>query len=565
MKNRILIIGLDGGTFTLLKPWMDAGFLPTLKKMTEEGGSGFLQSSVPPITVTAWSSFMTGKNPAKHGLFEFFIKKPNSYGEIPINASMRDGKAVWDILGDNGSNVLVLNVPTTYPPQPVNGVLISGFLTPSGKRDFVYPSSLVDEIEGRFGPYPLYIKTPAAMVSQMDECIDRLLEECTAMLAYKTKVAQFLMDKLDSDFTMLHIWGTDRIQHELWDLLDPHHPRYNKERAEKYGPKIIAYYRHVDTEIGRLMEKAGDEATTFVISDHGFLPIYKLIDLNVWLLREGYLTIKGGLFSRIKFLLWRAGLTYESLYRYLFSRLRRFQRKGEAKAPVDYAKLYPLLQKIFLSMNDIDWQRTRAYCKFGMGQIVINLRGREPEGIVEQGSEYEDLRQEIMEKLKGMTDPDTGKEINGQVFLKEEVYQGKYFDHAPDIVYLGGDSNYLATNLFGFTSNRVICDNIAMPGSHSMHGILLTKGRHIRKGIEIQAANIVDLAPTILYLKGNKIPEDMDGRVLKEIISEEFLSENEIAYTSEEETASPKEGLPGISEEDEKEVKKRLKELGYIG
>mgnify|MGYP000618979657 CR=1 FL=1 len=98
-----------------------------------------------------------------------------------------------------------------------------------------------------------------------------------------------------------------------------------------------------------------------------------------------------------------------------------------------------------------------------------------------------------------------------------------------------------------------------------MHGILLTKGRHIRKGIEIQAANIVDLAPTILYLKGNKIPEDMDGRVLKEIISEEFLSENEIAYTSEEETASPKEGLPGISEEDEKEVKKRLKELGYIG
>jgi len=565
MKNHILVIGLDGGTFTLLKPWIDADILPTLRKMVEEGGSGFLCSSVPPITVTAWSSFMTGKNPAKHGLFEFFVKKANSYEEIPINANMRDGKALWDILGDNGSKVVVLNVPTTYPPRPVNGVLISGFLTPSGKRDFIYPSLLVDEIEEQFGPYPLYIKTPAAMVSQMDECIDRLLDECTAMLEYKTKVAHYLMDELDSDFTMLHIWGTDRIQHELWDLLDPHHPRHNKERAEKYGPKIIDYYRQVDAAIGNLMEKAGAEATTFVMSDHGFLPIYRLIDLNVWLLQEGYLAIKGGLLSRIKFFLWKAGLTYESLYRYLFSRLRRFQRKGEAKAPVDYAKLYPLLQKVFLSMNDIDWQRTRAYCKFGMGQIVINLRGREPEGIVKQGREYEELRREIVEKLKGMRDPDSGDEINGQVFLREEVYCGKYFDLAPDIVYLGGGSNYLATNLFGFTSNRIICDNIAMPGSHAMEGILLAKGKHIRKGIEITEANIVDLAPTVLYLKGNKIPKDMDGRVLEEIITEEFLNVNDIAYTSEEGAAPSDTGLPEISEEDEREVKKRLKELGYIG
>jgi predicted AlkP superfamily phosphohydrolase/phosphomutase len=164
-----------------------------------------------------------------------------------------------------------------------------------------------------------------------------------------------------------------------------------------------------------------------------------------------------------------------------------------------------------------------------------------------------------------MSDPDTGKMINGQVFLREEVYQGRYFDHAPDIIYLGGESNYLATNLFGFTSNRVICDNIAMPGSHSMNGILLAVGKHVRKGTAIEGANIVDLAPTILYLKGNKIPSDMDGRVLEEIISEEFLNEHPITYTTEEETATNEAGLPGMSEEDEAEVKKRLKELGYIG
>ena len=565
MKNRIIVIGLDGGTFDLLNPWMKAGFLPNLNEIVKEGISGTLRSSIPPVTVTAWSSFMTGKNPAKHGLFEFFIKKKNSYQEVPINANMRDGEAVWDILGKNGSTVLVLNVPTTYPPRPVNGALVAGFLTPSGKQDFIYPSYLVKEIEDKFGKYPLYIKTPVALVSYFDESIDRLLGECREMLDYKVKVAHYLMDKFESDFIVLHIWGTDRIQHELWDVLDPHHPRHNKKRAEKYGQKIIDYYRQVDTEIGKLMKKAGDEAAIFIISDHGFVPIYKLIDLNVWLLEEGYLRIKEGIFPRIKLSLWKWGLTYEMLYRHLSRQIMKFNRKGEAKAPVDYLKFYPLLKKLFLSMNDIDFKRTRAYCKFGLGQIIINLKGREPDGIVDQGKEYQNLRKEIMEKLKSLKDPGTGKFINGQIFLKEEIYQGKHLEHAPDISYLAAENNYLATNLFGFTSNKVICDNIVMPANHAMNGILMARGKNIRKGKNIKGANIMDLAPTILYLKGNKIPEDMDGRVLEEIITEKFLKENDIKYNNEKEVSGHEKESPPLSREDEKEIIRKLKGLGYIG
>ncbi len=269
---KVIIIGLDGATFDLLKPWAKAGYLPNLKRMMAEGVSGVLESSIPPTTAVAWPSFMTGKNPAKHGLYDFFIKKKNSYEEIPINADMRDGKAIWDILSENGHKVLVLNVPTTYPPSKVNGVLVSCFLTPSGKRDFIYPPFLLDEIEGKFGKYPLYTKTPGAIFNLSEKVIGRLLKESMEILSYKIKVLDYLEEKYQSDFIMLHIWETDRIQHDFWHIIDPNHPRYPGKEAEDYKKRIIDYYHKIDEEIGKLIEKVGKEAAIFIMSDHGFWP-----------------------------------------------------------------------------------------------------------------------------------------------------------------------------------------------------------------------------------------------------------------------------------------------------
>ena len=136
MNSRLLILGLDGGTFDILLPWMQKGFLPNLGKIYDEGVSGPLRTILPPITAPAWTSFYTGKNPGKHGIFEFFIKRENSYQEVAVNSTFCKSKTLWDYLAEENKKVAVLNVPMTYPPQKVNGIMICDFLSQAEKRDF---------------------------------------------------------------------------------------------------------------------------------------------------------------------------------------------------------------------------------------------------------------------------------------------------------------------------------------------------------------------------------------------------------------------------------------------
>jgi predicted AlkP superfamily phosphohydrolase/phosphomutase len=253
MGVKTLIIGLDGATFSLLQPFMDQGCLPTLKALMEDGCSGELRSTIPPITGPAWSSFMTGLNPGEHGIYDFLVRDEKTGKDIPVNAHLRRGKAFWDYLSDAGKKVIVLNVPVTYPPTPVNGVMISGFLTPSGKRDFIYPLNLVDEIENKFGKYPLYFRMPIASPGLSDANTISFLKELNYIREYKFKVAHYLFDKFDSDLLMLHIWGTDRIQHELWNFFDETHSQFNERKKEKFYDEILQYYKNLDREISELI------------------------------------------------------------------------------------------------------------------------------------------------------------------------------------------------------------------------------------------------------------------------------------------------------------------------
>ncbi len=253
MKKKVLVLGLDGCTFDLLDPWMEKGFLPNLKKIKEEGTTGRLRSTYPPVTGPAWVSFMTGKNPGKHSIYEFLVRKPGSYQEFPVNADNRDGQTLWEILSAQGYRVAVLNVPMTYPPQKVNGVLISDFLTPAGKRDFTHPPELLDEIEGKFGTYYLHQRVIEAAVFTSDNYIATFLEDCLAMMRYKCAVAKYLIDREAFDFFMLHIVATDRVQHTLWHILDPSHQRYRADLAERYYDDVVSFYRELDKEVGEII------------------------------------------------------------------------------------------------------------------------------------------------------------------------------------------------------------------------------------------------------------------------------------------------------------------------
>jgi predicted AlkP superfamily phosphohydrolase/phosphomutase len=568
MSGPVLVICLDGATFSLLDPWIASGRLPTLRRFVEEGVKGELASVVPPVTAPAWASFLTGKNPGKHGVF-YFVDRGREPGRASfVDSRSRAGKALWQLLGEAGKKVLVLNVPTTYPPEEVNGFLISDFLTPPGSRDFTYPASLADELEARFGRYPLHIKalpfSPGLSVSNAR----RLLRELQHEAEVKFDAARYLLEKSRADFCILHILGTDRVQHELWGLFDPDGRGKYEGLARHCAESVVEYFAQIDRQIGRLSEAMGPDATTFVISDHGFGAIRKAIDLNVWLLENGYMQARTGLSSRLKAALWRSGMTKE-----MFTRLalRTFFRYGAGLAArIPDASIFKSMLflagrgdrgRLLFSFDDVDWSRTRAYAPVGMGTIHINLRGREPQGSVNPGEDYQSLKEEIAEKLRGLRDPDTGERIAADVHLREEIYHGPYVDRAPDIVFLPNASGLFAGGMTGFFSNRWIFENAAWPGHHRMEGILLARGGACRKGESIRGARLIDLAPTILHLMGSRIPADMDGRVLAEIFDPGFLESRPVEFQAPGEEAADTAPRPTDREQD---VIRRLKDLGYL-
>jgi predicted AlkP superfamily phosphohydrolase/phosphomutase len=291
----------------------------------------------------------------------------------------------------------------------------------------------------------------------------------------------------------------------------------------------------------------------------------------VWLLEEGYIAIRQGLAPQLRFLLWKRGWSYGTLLRVILKLLKWLPFTLAGRPPTASLKfLRQGSNPFFFSTNDVDWLRTKAYCRIGVGGIDINLRGRGKNpvlsqvegGVVESGQEYESLKQEIAGKLRNLQDPETGEEIGGSVYIREHTFHGEYIDGAPDIVFLPMDSGYIAGNVMGFTTHRAISANLVWPGNHRMDGILLARGKPMRVGQPLQGASIMDLAPTILYLMGIAIPSDMDGRVLEEIFLPEYVDRHPIAYR---ETAPPPEKTCEVENEEEmEEVVRRLKELGYL-
>ncbi len=563
MDNKLLVIGIDGGTFDLLDPWMENDLLPNLKKIREGGISGTLETVVPPITAPAWTTFYTGKNPGKHGVFDFLLKKENSYEEIPVNASFCKSTTLWDLLGAGNKKMAVLNIPMTYPPQKINGAMICGFLSSAKDRDYTYPPQLLDEIENKFGPYYLLGKTVDVATLHNEKYIEALIDDCRKMSAYKFEVARYLVNKDDYDIVVFHEWGTDRIQHWLWHILDPSHPKHEKRLEEKYRQKIIDYYRFVDEQIGTMIDAAGSGFTVCIMSDHGFCPVERSIDLNVWLLQEGYIAIKKSVSSQLRYALWKSGLTYERLSA-LFGKLIKWGFKPKAVELREMLSLFRMGRwNPLLSLNDVDWNKTKAYAKTSaLGQIIINLKGREPHGIVAPGQEYNLLQGEIVEKLENLYDPRDGRRIKGIVHTREKVYKGPFSTRAPDIFYLPQSDRFQAGNIIGFGSNTPFVSFTGFFASHSMNGIFMIKGKDIKKGAPITDAAITDLAPTILYLMGLKIPDDMDGRVLKEVFTDTFLKNNPIEYYTPSDVKEKITGKPVSKEEDE--IKQRLKNLGYF-
>jgi len=555
-QNKVLVVGLDGICFDLLRPWIDAGHLPVLREMTLKGAFGALESAIPPITPVCWTTFMTGKNPGRHGVYEFLLRTGSGIEEVPVDSSRRNGSTLWEILGRSGKKSIVLNVPVTFPPTELNGLMVSGFLTPRGNTNFTYPSQLREEIENKFGPYKLYLNE--AYVPGRAEII---VQELTESLDYKCRVARYLMQKHPWNFFMVHILGTDRIQHELMHLIDPAHPNRREQEARDHGGKILDYFRRVDKELGRLMETAGPKTTTIVMSDHGSGPIYKFMHFNVWLLEGGFIRLKPGVLTRLKHALFKAGITPETAYKFA----SKF-KMGSKRVNVDLEKrssMIKLLNRFFLSSDDIDWSRTRAFSKGNYGQMFVNLKGREENGSVGPGEEYEAVRAEIIEKLKEITDPETGENIIGPIYKGEDIYEGPFAPRAPDVFFLPRDMSYHALGTFEFMAHKFLRPVYGLSGDHRMNGVFLAKGPQVKAPNEVKDIHLMDIAATVLYLLGEAVPEDMDGMARTDIFTDDFVAANPLRYCGgDKETTDKGEGL---NSDEAEEIKRRLKALGYLG
>lgn len=558
MVNRVLVVGLDSAPLSLLNPWIQAGELPNLGRLMREGATGVLNSTFPPLSPAAWSSFATGMNPGKHGVFDHGYRQPGTYRVAPTNARLRGGKTLWQLAGELGKRVGVINVPETYPPVPVNGFLITGMSTPSDDANWCYPPSLAGELEAAMGGYQVY-------GTRSKEDLDLSLAGMHETIPMRTTAAAYLWKHYAPHLMILVFMETDVVQHKTWRYMDPAHPHYDPAGAEKYGKAILEVYKRIDQNLPLLLDQVGDDTAVVVMSDHGAGPIEKWLGLNNWLVREGFMHFQKDLTSQLRYLGFRLGITPDRAYRVASGlRLGLVDRAAnQAMRKASLIKANPLMHA-FLSFTDVDWSRTKAYTLGGnLTGIWINLKGREPEGCVAPGAEYEALRDELSARLLEFRDPETNVPIVTDVYRREQVYHGPYLERAADILFDTRDEQYVGYGVQEFVTNAITVVSPLFSACHRRAGMVTLHGGPFRRGVRLREFNIVDLAPTILHLLGCPLPSDLDGQVMIEALTPgaRDACPVRVSGTAWQPSADDQ---AGFSQKEEQAVADRLRGLGYL-
>jgi predicted AlkP superfamily phosphohydrolase/phosphomutase len=555
--GKVLVIGLDGATLDLIKPWAAEGSLPTLSRLMRDGAYSTLHSTLPPMTAPAWTSFATGVNPGKHRLYDWIAREPGSYHFSPVTALDATAPTLYTMLSQAGRRVCTLNVPMTYPPTPVNGLMVSGLPAPSTQAAISYPPDLFMEIVHAIGDYILY---PDPGQAYSEAGVDAFLQRLYRCTELRLSAFDYLRAREAWDFAMLVFNGTDTVCHALWKYMDRDHPLYELRHTARYGSAIRDYYQFVDQHLARLVETMDEDTTLIVMSDHGSGPFHKFIHVNNWLIEEGLMHLRSGPSSRLKHSLFRLGVTpmntYNTLMKFGLGALKREVVRGQGRG---------LLKALFLSFEDVDWERTAAYSLGNVGQIYVNLEGREPLGCVQPGAAYEQVRERLIARLWELRDPRSGEQVVEAIYRREEIYHGEQVQHAPDILFVPRRMEYFGFGEYEFGSHQVIeAMQRGISGTHRMHGMVLAYGPAVRPGVVVENAQIVDLAPTILHVMGVPIPDSMDGRVLGEILADDFQPAQ--ASAKRHGWQSPPGGNgSGLSEEEERLLLDRLSALGYVG
>ena len=552
--HRVILLGLDGATFDLLGPWMEAGHLPHLQRLAREGVWGELESTRPPTTAPAWVACVTGVNPGQHGVFDF-RESPLLDPRRPLISS-RSVRAptLWQIAGHYGRQVGLLNVPVTYPPQQVDGFVVAGMMSPGPGSNYTHPRELREELNAR--GYIIDFEIQKYDV-EAEADATRFLDDVQQAMERRAKALFHLMDSRPWQFLMAVFVAADRIQHLFWKTLaDPESHFYRASNAARLRARILAVYQAMDSVVGQVLDRveADGEIDLFVVSDHGFGSTRAWFNVNRWLEERGWLHLHRRAALRKRLFYEAMKLNDSRLVKALLPESLGRAVRGRVRAG----------RSVFKTDLDecIDWTRTRAFFASIPAQgIYINVRRGDGLGTVAGGAEYDTLREQIREGLLALTDPRNGEQIVDQVWYREDLYHGPQTHLAPDLLFVARDYAYLGRELLG-TRGAIETSMNWGNGFHRMNGVFLAYGPHVRRGGQVAGARMVDVAPTLLHDLGLPVPTNMDGRVLLDVLDAGYMAGHPIR--SEEPLADSEGRRQDYSEDEQAEIAGRLAALGYM-
>ncbi len=539
IARRVLLIGLDGATWDVLNPLMTSGRMPRLRAFVDGGAAGVLRSTVPPITPAAWTTALTGKHPGTHGIIDFERYDVRS-NALTFNTTrcLDSVRTLWHILGYKGFAVGSINVPMTYPPAAVNGFMVSGFETPGIDCEFTYPPDLKPAILREFPDYSYKTRWRRKTLGG-DELFADNLDYISKSFHQGAALARFCGDKYGWDVLMVVLKLVDNLQHKTWKHLDPRTRDADPQRAEL----TARCFEQLDRAVGDLLDYAAQrDAHVLILSDHGHGSLEGKVQPNLMLRRWGYLVLHG--MGR------RAG----TRLRHLFDRQHK-KRQGKFAA------------RNFTLEDDlaVDFSRTRAAVMHaGMaGFLYINRKGRQETGIVEP-AEYEALRDALRARFLGETCRGSdGRTVRvfPEVHKPEELYgcprSGR--EWLPDLLLMPAPALAVVRKIRGFSPVQWL-PRRRWEGTHRPEGILAAGGPGIARGRSV-ASDIVNITPTTLAMMGLNVPDDMEGRVIKELFDPPLVVGTEAAASLVTDQGTQD---AVYSAAEEAALTQRLMDLGYL-
>lgn len=466
--SKIFILGLDCATPQLIFDKYLQG-LPTIAGLIKNGTYGLLESTVPPVTIPAWMSMMTGKDPGQLGFYGFSDRKNYSYKDnyIVTNKAVKD-KAIWDYVSDKGLKSIVINLPQTYPPKTINGILISSFLTPDKELIYTYPEEIKDEIEDiTDGNYIIDVenfRTPDKK---------KLLSELYDMAKNRFKLMKNFVKNKDWELFVAVEMGIDRMHHAFWSYCFSDHQLYDEKNEFKTA--MIDYYKFIDNEISELIRSFDDDTELMITSDHGAKTLKGTFCINDWLIQNKYLRLKT-------------------------------EKSG----------------KTIFEIENVDWENTLAWGSGGYyGKIYLNIQGREPNGIIEK-NDIEITMNKLKQELSEQFGPG-GRKINNKFFEPEKTYQDVN-GCPPDLIIYIDNLDWRVTGTVG-NEELFLLENTAIDNSnHDINGIII-HSKNPKTALDfnqkvtcdiktIEQYSILDLAPTVLNKFNIEIPGDLRGKII---------------------------------------------------